>query len=202
MSFKNKDLDKIIKNSTISENKLEFQENDFAKFSYENAQYIDENTGKRFLFKLPHSEIQFFDWLKEADPLVWNDLWKSDDLNESPYYVSTIFLPLIIENKDRGFPICDLRTVDNYYFTIDHMVDEESKVFMDVSKAKLENRSRMTTTELLSLEISLAPIDIWHFAYKFKLDLNQCKEAVHSLSKDNALVHLREAEHIAPFIKF
>jgi len=202
MSFKNKDLDKIIKNSTISENKLEFQENDFAKFSYENAQYIDENTGKRFLFKLPNSEIQFFDWLREVDPLVWNDLWKSDDLNESPYYVSTIFLPLIIENKDRGFPICDLRTVDNYYFTIDHMVDEESKVFMDVSKAKLENRSRMTTTELLSLEISIAPIDIWHFAYKFKLDLNQCKEAVHSLSKDNALVHLREAEHIAPFIKF
>lgn len=202
MSFKNKDLDKIIKNSTISENKLEFQENDFAKFSYENAQYIDENTGKRFLFKLPNSEIQFFDWLREVDPLVWNDLWKSDDLNESPYYVSTIFLPLIIENKDRGFPICDLRTVDNYYFTIDHMVDEESKVFMDVSKAKLENRSRMTTTELLSLEISLAPIDIWHFAYKFKLDLNQCKEAVHSLSKDNALVHLKEAEHIAPFIKF
>lgn len=202
MSFKNKELDKIIKKATISENKLEFQEDDFSKFSIENAQYIDENTGKRFLFKLPNSEIQFFDWLKEVDPLVWNDLWKSDDLNESPYFVSTVFLSWIIENKDRGFPICDLRTVDNYYFSIDHMVDEESKVFMDVSKAKLENRTRMTTTELLSLEISLAPIDIWHFAYKFKLDLNQCKEAVHSLSKDNALVHLREAEHIAPFIKF
>lgn len=202
MSFKNKELDKIIKKATISENKLEFQEDDFSKFSIENAQYIDENTGNRFLFKLPNSEIQFFDWLKEVDPLVWNDLWKSDDLNESPYFVSTVFLSWIIENKDRGFPICDLRTVDNYYFSIDHMVDEESKVFMDVSKAKLENRTRMTTTELLSLEISLAPIDIWHFAYKFKLDLNQCKEAVHSLSKDNALVHLREAEHIAPFIKF
>lgn len=202
MAFKTKDLDKLIKNSTKSENLLHFEEDDYHKLSVEDAHYIHKITNKRFLFKLPLHEIQFHDWLKEIDVLVWNDLWKSDDISEEPYFISTNFLPLLVENKDRGFPICDLRTIDNYFFTIDHMVDEESKVFIDVSTSKLGNRERMTTTELLSLEISLAPIDIWHFAYKFKLSLNQCKEAVHSLVKDNALVHLKEAEHLALYIKF
>lgn len=200
MAFKKKELESIIKKSNSAENRLEFDEEVFSKLSIDDAKYIDENTDKRYLFRLPKSEIDFFEWLKEVDTLVWNDLWKTDDLSNPPYYVSTVFLPVIIENKDRGFPICDLRTIDNYYFSIDHMVDEESKVFMDVSKSKLQSRTRMTTTELLSLEISVAPIDIWHFAYKFKLDLNQCKEAVHNLVKDNALVHLKDAEHIAPFI--
>lgn len=202
MAFTNKSLDKLIQKSIKSENMLHFEEEDYNKFSVENANYIHNFTNKRYLFKLPIHEINFHNWLKEVDPLVWNDLWKSDDISEEPYFVSTNFLPLLIENKDRGFPICDLRTIDNYYFTSDHMVDEESKVFIDVSTSKLGNRERMTTTELLSLEISLAPIDIWHFAYKFKLSLNQCKEAVHSLVKDNALVHLKEAEHLALYIKF
>lgn len=202
MAFTDKSLDKLIQKSIKSENMLHFEEEDYNKFSVENAHYIHNFTNKRYLFKLPIHEINFHNWLKEVDPLVWNDLWKSDDISEEPYYISTNFLPLLVENKDRGFPICDLRTIDNYYFTSDHMVDEESKVFIDVSTSKLGNRERMTTTELLSLEISLAPIDIWHFAYKFKLSLNQCKEAVHSLVKDNALVHLKEAEHLALYIKF
>lgn len=202
MAFELEELNEIIKDSLKSELHLELEEQIFEKLSVEDAKYIDEATSKKLLFKLPEKEIKFFEWLKENDPLVWNDLWKNDDISELPYLVSTIFLPVIIENADRGFPICDLRTVDNYFFSIDHMVDEESKVFFDVAKAKLKDRARMTTTELLSLEISLGDIDVWHFAYKFSLPINQCKEAVHQLSRDNALVHLKEAEYIAPFIKF
>ncbi len=202
MAFVFEELDAIIKDSFKFDNHLEFEEHIFEKFTVDDAKYIDQVTHKRALFRLPEREIKFFEWLKEKDPLVWNDLWKNDDISEYPYLVSTIFLPVIIENPDRGFPICDLRTVDNYYFSIDHMVDEESKVFFDVAKAKLKDRARMTTTELLSLEISLGDIDIWHFAYKFSLPLSQCKEAVEHLTSDFALVHLKEAEFIAPFIKF
>lgn len=202
MAFVFEELDDIINNSLKFDNHLEIEEEIFDKLTIEDAKYIDEKTHKRILFRLPEKEIKFFEWLKEQEPLVWNDLWKNDDISEYPYLVSTIFLPVIIENKDRGFPICDLRTVDNYYFSLDHMVDEESKVFIDVAKAKLKERARMTTTELLSLEISLGDIDIWHFAYKFSLPIKQCKEAVHQLSRDYALVHLKEAEYIAPFIKF
>ena len=202
MPYSQKELEKLIEKSRKSPNRIHFDEGDFHKLSVENAEYIHLATNKSHLFKLPEFEINFFEWLREVDAPVWDDLWKSDNISEEPYFVSTLLLSFIIENKDRGFPICDLLTTDNYFFTQDHMVDEESKVFMDVSKSKLENRERMTTTELLALEISLAPIDIWHFAYKFKLSLNQCKNAVHELVKDNALIHLKEAEHLAPFIKF
>ncbi len=202
MSFSFAELDTIIKESLNQASYLDLSPEVYDKLTVDDAFYINEITDNSILFKLPESEIVFFEWLKEIEPLVWQDLWRNDDISEIPYLVSTSFLPVIIENKDRGFPICDLRSVDNYFFSKDHMVDEESKVFFDVSKEKLKNRARMTIPELLALEISVAPIDIWHFAYKFKLDLNKCKEAVHQLSQDNALVHFKDAEYLAPFINF
>ncbi len=201
MTFSFEELDQIIKDGLVNNNYLVIEEEIYNKLSVDDAHYINHIT-HNLLFRLPENEIKFFEWLKEVEPIVWQDLWKSDNITEVPYLVSISFLPVIVENKDRGFPICDLRSIDNYFFSIDHMVDEESKVFFDVSKEKLKNRERMTMTELLSLEISVAPIDIWHFAYKFKLDLNKCKDAVHQLSKDNALVHLKDAEYLAPFINF
>lgn len=176
----------------------EFSDEFLKKITIDEAEFISESSKKIQMFKLPQSEIDFFLWLKENDPKVWNDLW--GNLEETPYLVSNIFLPIIKDNSGRGFPICDLLDEDNYYFTESHVVDEESKVFIDVAKRKLDKSKRMTTEELLMLEISAGPIDIWHFAYKFKLDLDTCKKAVETLKEDGALVHLTDSEHLAPFI--
>jgi len=53
---------------------------------------------------------------------------------------------------------------------------------------------------LLALEISVSPIDIWHFAYKHKVPLRDAKAAVAQLVDDHALVHITDAEHLARFI--
>lgn len=178
----------------------DFSEDFLKEITIDEAQFVHENSEEIQMFKLPDSEIEFFNWVKKEDPKVWNDLWGVID--EKPYIVSTLYLPIIKDDSGRGFPICDLMEEDNYYFSEAHVTDEESKVFIDVAKRKLNNRKRMTIEELLMLEISTAPIDIWHFAYKFKLDLEECKKAVERLKEDEALVHLKDAEHLVPFIDF
>jgi hypothetical protein len=52
----------------------------------------------------------------------------------------------------------------------------------------------------LALEISMGAIDIWHFAYKHKIDLTQAKKAVSDMVDDGVLVHLTESEHLIPFL--
>lgn len=148
--------------------------------------------------KLPADEIKFFEWLRNADPAVWNDLWGTD--GEEPYIVSISFLPLLIDNS-RGFPICDLINNDNYYFTEAHIADRESKIFLESVKERFLNNDKLSVAQTLVLEISLAPIDIWRFAYRFKLSLNDAKKAVRELVEDNILIHLTDASHLAGFIE-
>ena len=56
--------------------------------------------------------------------------------------------------------------------------------------------------QLLALQISAEPIDIWHFAYKNKFEIETAKKAAESLVEDNALVHFKEAEYLAQFVDF
>jgi hypothetical protein len=156
--------------------------------------------GKRMMLLL-EAEIAFFEWLKQNDEPVWNDLWLADD-DTQPYLVSVDLLPVVLNKDGRGFPICDLQTTDNYFFSIKNMVDEESKLMIEAAKELFQKRRPMTAAQLLALEISLDPIDIWHFAYKHHIALSEAKQAVASLVEDNALVHLKEAEYVTPFIHF
>lgn len=193
-------INKKINESIVDDRYYDFSEKFLDELTVDEGQYIHDISQDVQMFKLPEKEIKFFDWLKEKDPKVWNDLWGVID--EKPYLVSTLFLPVIKSDPTRGFPICDLLDEDNYFFAEQHVTDEESKVFIDVAKRKLESRKRMTIEELLMLEISTGPIDIWHFAYKFNLELDDCKVAVENLKNDEALVHLKDAEHLVPFIEF
>lgn len=52
------------------------------------------------------------------------------------------------------------------------------------------------------LEITIAPIDIWRFAYNHRFDVQSVKDAVAVLVEDKILVHLTDAEHLAHFIDF
>ncbi len=176
------------------------------------------------LFRLHNSEIKFFEWLKENDIEVWNDLWKLDnpvdeDINDEDvndgfevvndkvedkvdYLVSKIFLPVILKKDGRGFPICDLVTTDNYYFTPHQLPDDESKIFVESSKERFLKKEVLTTAQLLAIEISMGDIDIWHFAYKHKIELPKAKKAVWDMVEDGILVHLKESEHLIPFLNF
>lgn len=161
------------------------------------------------LIQLPKAEIQFFEWLKEQDFEVWKDLWEldneidksfnSDNVN---YLVSKTFLPLLLRNDGRGFPICDLVNSDNYFFTSHQLPDEDSKIFIESAKERFINKDKLTISQLLALEISMGAIDIWHFAYKHNINLKEAKKSVAEMVDDGILVHLTESEHLIPFINF
>jgi hypothetical protein len=170
------------------------------ELSKEQSEFIADYFNNTALIRLPEYEIEFFEWLKENDEDVWNDLWKTE--NETPYVVSISFLPMLIREERRGFPICDLLECSNYYFTEAHMTDEESKVYIETSRNRYINDKPLTIPQVLALEISTQPTDIWHFAYKHNLDIKTAKDAVKELVDDNALVHLTDAEHVAKFIDF
>ncbi len=176
-----------------------FSEDQFKAMTDEDARAIVARFGDKGLFRLPYSEIYFFEWLKEADSKVWEDLWTSE--MDEPYIVSLTFLPKMLLKDGRGFPICDLLSVDNYYFTQSHMVDEESKILIETAKTRFLDKEPLTVAQLLALEISMDPIDIWHFAFKHSIDLQEAKEAVAKLVEDKALVHLTLAEYLAPFVE-
>lgn len=155
------------------------------------------------LIKLPQKEILFFEWLKEKDRQVWEDLWECDDdphSQEDKYLVSKSFLPHLLKKDGRGFPICDLVNVDNYYFTLHQLPDKESKIFIESAQERFMNKDSLTVAQLLALEISVGPIDIWHFAYKHKLDIHQAKQSVSDMVEDGILVHLTQSEHLIPFV--
>ncbi|GAB1372009.1 hypothetical protein MASR1M45_20710 [Candidatus Kapaibacterium sp.] len=164
------------------------------------AQFLADFYSNDTLFRLPGKEVIFFEWLKENDIDVWTDLW-NDELN-SPYIISLSFLPLLKRNGYRGFPICDLVTQTNYYFTPAHLADKESELFVESAKTIFMNKQPMTLPQLLAMEISLEPIDIWHFAYKHNVSIADAKKAVHDLVNDELLVHLKDAEHLSTFLDF
>lgn len=179
---------------------IEFPEELYKNLDKESSEYLRDNLKNHILIKLPEKEINFFEWVKENDPLVWDDLWGNDDLNK-PYVVGIEFLPHLIYSAKKGFPICDLIKTDNYFFTESHMVDEESKVHIETAYQKLKNKEELSNKQLLVLEVKSQQTDIWHFAYKYNLTVNEAKELVDELVEDNALVHLKDAEYIAPFVE-
>lgn len=192
-------LIELIDNQSAENNFIEFSEDVFHSLNLEQAKFLADKYGSTHLIRLPQREIKFFEWLYENDLNIWKDLW--DNSEEQPYIVGFSFLPLLLD-KMRGYPICDLLDNDNYYFTSSHIVDKESEILLESVKTRFLNNEELTTAQLLILQISISPTDIWHFAYNYHIDLNEAKKAVDELVQDNALVHLKEAEHLAPFIDF
>ena len=199
---------KIIESCSKSIEKTNFiylNENEFPLLNDKIISEILDKFGGKYLIRLPESEISFFEWLKINDYNVWQDIWLNDTVDnncDEIYLVSVNLLPVFMNLDGRGLPICDLQNTENYFFTMAQMVDEESKLMIEATQELFRNHKPLTVAQMLALEISLDPIDIWHFAYKHKIDLEQAKEAVKTLVEDNALVHLKEAEYIVPFIHF
>lgn len=174
---------------------IDITEEMYNSLNKEQAEQILLTLGGAKMIRLPEREITFFEWVKINDREVWDDLW-GDDLFE-PYYVSINILPYLIAENDNGFPICDLESTTNYFFSLQFMQDAESEVLLDAARSRLLEKQFVSIAHKLALEISIAPIDLWHFAYKYKISIADAKKAVEELVEDDALVHLKEAEHIA-----
>lgn len=177
---------------------MHFPEELFKAIPKEITEKVVNKYGSKSLMRLPEREIKFFNWLKKEDPDIWYDLWNEEE--EEPYLVGVSFLP-IFSDITRGFPICDLEHSDNYYFALSHFVEKESTIFLDSVKKRFLDKKELSISQMLALEITIAPIDIWRFAYRHKYNLIEAKAAVEILVEDGILVHLTEAEHLANFVE-
>lgn len=165
----------------------------------DNIQTIISQFHAHTFIKLPESEIAFFQWLYTVDQDVWNDLWKSED-NEEPYIVGLSLLGDLVA-ANRGFPICDLMTTDNFYFSSEHFIKGESDDFIEAIHNKVLSDSPLTMSQLLAWEIYTAPIDIWRFCYIHKVSIHEAKKAVHELVEDRILIHLKSAAELTAYME-
>lgn len=177
---------------------FEFPEEVFSSLTTESAVEISNLYRGRYLMMLPRREQEFFAWLKENDPLVWADLWASTDA--SAYTVSMAFLPALLD-PSRGFPICDLETLDNYFFLPSLLQGEHAQDFVEAVRERFLAKEKLTVEQVLALECSLAPIDIWHFAHHHGIDVARAKRAVEQLVEEKILVHLRSSADLAEYIE-
>jgi len=192
-------IDQLIKSK-----KKQFETSGFIEFSSD--EYAGLSTGdidkiifafRGFgLMKIPASEIEFFEWLKQNDHLVWEDLWAGSD---EPYIISVDFMHHFTKDAN-GFPICDLEKIENYWFSEQHLKPKSTEIF-DVIDQKLKNQGKLTIEELLLVEISRYPIDIWHFCYKYKIPLNIARQKIEVLKTQDYLVHLTNREDLVKYIE-
>lgn len=186
----------------LSKNKfISFPENLFEEATSDEAQQIVDGIDKSAFMMLPEKEIAFFEWLKQTDFPVWKDLWEDEEL--APYLVSVSFLPfLVYKSNFNGFPICDLLNNDNYYFNIAMMIADYSETVLEAAKERFNSKQKLDLHHLLALEIAFNSIDIWHFAYKYKITLDAAKQALNILVQDQAILHFKKAEEVAQYLQF
>lgn len=185
--------------SHLTENDyLSFPEDMLDNLDDGNIKAIVDSFGGKYLMRMPQSEVDFFEWLKINDEMVWKDLWEAE---EEPYLVAVNFLPLLL-SKIRGFPICDLLENDNYFFTDEHLVTEEAKLLRETVRQMYMDHKQLSVEQALVLEISIEPIDIWRYAYRYNLTVERAKKAVQNLAEDKMLLHIKDAEQLSEFINF
>ncbi len=177
---------------------IEFSDEQISSLSKDDKKKIIDTFHGRSMLKLPASEIAFFEWLKKEDNAVWQDLWA--DFPEWEYRVSIDFLDHL-GDAGNGFPICDLEDVENYYFTIRH-IKPGGRGEMQAIVDKNDAGEKLNIDELLLFELHLAPIDIWHYAYRYKLALTDAKKMIEDMVYKGWLVHLPNRDDLTKYIEF
>jgi len=179
----------------LAQGYIRFTRSEIASLNETDVREIQDTFQGRALMMLPEGEIDFFEWLKEMDLTVWEDLWGGDD---EPYRVSTDFLHHFV-GEGNGFPICDLVDSENYWFSVRH-IKPKAQELMEVISRKLDNHESLDVQELLLVEIMTASIDIWHFCHRNHIDLDTAKEAVAELQKADMLVHLTDRDDLVKYL--
>jgi hypothetical protein len=189
----------------IEMKKQQYQENGLLKFTSEELNNLsprDISNIKEFfhgyaLMMLPDKEITFFEWLKINDPDVWDDLWSGE---ETVYIVSIDLIEHFLHSGN-GFPICDLVTESNYWFTL-RMIKPKGRELFPLIENKLAHGQKLSFEEALLLEIMRGPIDIWHFCYRYKIPVVFAKKKIEEMQQGDLLVHLSDREDLVKYIDF
>ncbi len=151
------------------------------------------------MVKLPRDEVEFFEWLREEAPEVWEDLWGDVAAEGELYSVGMGLLPEIVA---QGFPICDLMFVPNFYFTYKHITPSEGQALLAMILDKVEKGEELSLAERFLYEVQQAPIDLWHFAYLYNVSVEQAKEAVMDLIEGGALRHTPTRDELSDYLIF
>ncbi len=176
----------------------------FWTITREQATALTEAFGTTVFLRLPESEQKFFEWLRRTEPAVWNDLWGMDvpeGESEEPYLVGLGLLPEML-HEARGFPICDLTTQPNFFFSIKNFNAEEIKPMIDAIVQRIENKVDVSAKEILLMEIRRAPIDAWRFAYFYKVPIDDVKLIVAELVEDGVLRYAADREDMSEFLEW
>jgi hypothetical protein len=187
----------------LEEKEIQFKTTGYLQFSQEELDQLNEKEAGSLenhfrghaMMILPDSEIKFFEWLKETDYAVWNDLWHDQ---EDSYRVSIDFLHHFLQNKN-GFPICDLIDQENFWFSVKHIKPKGRELFERINE-KLNRDTTFTFEEALLYEIALGSIDIWHFCYRYKYPIQVAKQKVIQMHNDDLLVHLGQREDLVGYL--
>jgi len=177
-------------------NYIEFTDDEIQSMRPDEAQFFVERYHGFALMKMPQAEIEFFEWLKKNDNSVWNDIWENEpDL----YLVSTDLIPTFLKGSN-GFPICDLIDEDNYWFSERH-IKPKGRQELEAISLKAKNREKLLITELFLIELLQAPIDIWHFCYRYNLPVQSMKVKIEDMVSSGWLVHLTDREDLVKYIE-
>lgn len=185
---------KTLSGAESSIHRASILEDQIDQLTREQAEELVARFGSTTLISLPRRERDFFAWLREADPTVWQDLW-GDDPDES-YLVSIAFLPELLP-KRRGFLICDLERQQNFFFTDQSITPEEGQLFLESALDIVHENGQLTMEQAFVIEAWRAPIDQWRFAYNYGLPLDQVKRMVLWMISEGILL-LPPSEEEAP----
>lgn len=162
----------------------EISDDEMHALSAEQVQELIARFGGNTLIRLPEREQQFFEWLRQNDPPVWEDLWGGE---EEPYVVSISYLGDLIP-KRRGFLICDLAEQQNFIFSEHNITHDEGKLMVDAALDVVAAKGRLTMDQAFMVEVWRAPIDIWRFTYMYGVALSEAKRMVLWLISEGALL--------------
>jgi hypothetical protein len=187
----------------IKQKEADHSENNFIQFSDKEIAGLDskkvativDHFHGRALMKVPPSEILFFEWLKKIENRVWNDLWgEGDDL----YLVSIDLLGQFLKEKN-GYPICDLEE-ENYYFTVKHIKPKGMQEMERIIK-KTEDGIQLDIDELILFELHIAPFDLWHFAFRYQLPMDDLKKLISDMEYKGWIVRLSESADLLRYVE-
>lgn len=155
---------------------------------------LREEFGSTVLLKLPPREQAFMDWLKKEEPAIYRDVWDDDE----DMLVSLSFLPEMREGGS-GFVICELTAHDNYFFSRRHIKPAGMQALPGIIN-KIEKAEEVAIGEVLMFEVLRSSTDIWHFCYRYGVDLQRGREVVAALVSHQWLVHLPEREDLISYL--
>jgi hypothetical protein len=186
---------------------VEIPDEIFWTIGREQAKELAETFGMSIFLRLPPSERAFFEWLRRAEPLVWEDVWAMDIPDSVPgaendRYIVGIGLLEEMITEARGFPICDLTTQPNFFFSIKNFNAEEIKPLVDAVMQRMENNVEMSVKEILVMEIRRAPIDVWRFAHLYNVPVEQVKAAALDLVDDGLMRRAETREEMSDFLEW